>query len=139
MKTMDLHRGLSIAVISGGDTLQMYDDPEMDGDGDPNECVRYIEATTGAKFEIQVTLDSSFVWAGSNTVRVVAVYDGDKRGWSMDFSRKLLPTAGTWRHSIDFKSVSKWCQSSQQWKSGYLSFGALEASTVYQSMNSNHF
>lgn len=136
---MALYRGLSIAVISGNDALQMYDDPEIDGDGDPNECVCYIEATTGAKFKIKVTLDSSFVWAGSNTVRVVAEYDGDKPGWSMDFSKKSLPIAGTWRHSIDFKSVSRWCQSSQQWKSGYLSFGALDASMVYQSMNSNQF
>ncbi len=136
---MALYSGLSVAVISGNDALPMYDDPEMEGDGNPDEDLRYIEATTGAKFEVQVTLDDRFIWAESNTVRVVVVYDGDKPGWSKDFSRKSLPTVGTWRHSITFKSVSRWCQSSQQWKSGYLSFGALEASTVSQSMNSIHF
>lgn len=129
------YRGLSIAVRSGKDALPMYDDLEIGGDGDPNEATHYIEATTGAKFELHVTLDSSFVWAESNTVRISAVYDGARSGWCQNISRASSSTHGVGRHLIKFDTVPRWCQSSQQWKVGFLSFGALEASTLSRSLN----
>lgn len=112
----------------------MYDDPEMDGDGDPNEVIRYIEATTGAKFELHVTLNSSFAWDQSNTVRITVVYDGARSAWCQSISRASPPTNGAGRYLVKFDTVPRWCQSSQQWKAGFLSFGALAASTLSRSL-----
>ncbi len=132
------YRGLSIAVLSGKDALPMYDDPEMDGDGDPNEVIRYIEATTGAKFELHVTLDSSFAWDQSNTVRITVVYDGARSAWCQSISRASPPTNGAGRYLVKFDTVPRWCQSSQKWKVGFLSFGALEASTLSRSLKRDY-
>ena len=106
----------------------MYDDPDIEGGDETNKQTCYIEAITGAKFEVKVTLDSSFVWDRCAAVRVSAVYDGAEPGWSHDIRRDSLPTSRTSRHQCKFATITRWCQSSQQWKSGFLSFGALETS-----------
>ena len=150
---MGLPPGLSIVVLSGDRSLQMYDDPDMEERGEVHDemlssnrslqmsddpdteerdevhsVTKYIEAITAAKFEIRVTLDSTFDWYGCTAVRVVAVYDGDEPGWCKDI-REELDYSHT-RHRVRFATVPKWCESSQQWQSGSLSFGSLETSGV---------
>ena len=125
---MGLPPGLSIAVLSRNRSLQMYDDPDTEERGEVHGETKYIEAITAAKFEVRATLDSTFDWCGCTAVRIIAVYDGAQPGWSQDILKGLDYTRT--QYLARFAMVPKWCESSQQWQSGYLSFGGLETSGV---------
>ena len=125
---MGLPPGLSIEVLSNNRSLQMYDDPDMEERGEVHSETKYIEAITAAKSEVRVTLDGTFDWRGCTAVRVVAVYDGAQPGWAQDIRKELDYTRT--KHRAKFATISKWCEASQQWQSGYLSFGGLETSGV---------
>ena len=110
--------GLKVDVLSSGSALPMYGDPDALED-DPDSQTQYIEATTGAKFALRVTVQDGFAWAGCGLVRITAYFDGD-HGWVSDIlAHKAV---------AEFSRVSRWCQASSQWKSGTLCFGSLETS-----------
>lgn len=125
---MALPRGLNIAVFSNNQYLQMYNDPDAEENEEPDKRTRYIESTTGAKFELHVTLDSSFEWGPSDAVRVVVEYDGATPACSHDLRKTSLPENIHLPIRAKFTSVHRFCQMTKQWKLGLLSFGALQTS-----------
>ena len=115
---MALMPGLKVDILTNGSALPMYDDPDAldDSSGSPTQ---YIEAKTGAKFAVRVTVQDGFAWGGCDVVRITAFFDGD-HGWVNDIRAQDAVAK--------FSTVSRWCQVSSQWKSGTLCFGSLETS-----------
>lgn len=57
---MDLFKGILVQVISNGEILESYDDPDTNDDEDPYQRQRYIEAVTGATFAVKVIITDQF-------------------------------------------------------------------------------
>ena len=115
---MALMPGLKVDILTNRSALPMYDDPDALQDGSASQT-QYIEATTGAKFMVRVTVHDGFAWGDCDVVRITAYFDGD-HGWVNDIRAQ--------KASAEFSSVTRWCQASSQWKSGTLCFGSLETS-----------
>lgn len=113
--------GVTVEIISNNQSLPLYPDPDAADKEDTGASVRYLEAVTGAKFEIRVALERDFRWGPCDCVRVIVKYDGEKLGWSKSIYRKKGR-----RSSTTFANFHTWCPASHQWKNGDLSFGALE-------------
>ncbi|KAI4258817.1 MAG: hypothetical protein LQ352_001028 [Teloschistes flavicans] len=106
-------------VISGGKTLPMYDDPDGITEEDDWKTRRYVEAMTGATFEIKVTLDQSFHWASCAAVRVTIYFDGHA-GLFVDIDRKAVPATQTLATMLHYNPETR------QWTHGRYMFGALD-------------
>lgn len=126
---MELTEGLRLEVRSGGKVLEMYKDPDAQKhDEESDETIHYIEAITGAKFQVEVTLDRSFEWenpAEAHAVRVKVHFDGSESGWGIDIPMLECPPC-----VLVFDKMCRRCQSTQQWQQGYTSFGSLELSMM---------
>lgn len=110
--------GLKVEILTNGSALAMYDDPDALEDSSDSQP-QYIEATTRAKFRVRVTVQDGFAWGDCDLVRITAFFDGDP-GWVEDIRAQ--------KASVEFSTVTNWCQASSQWKSGRLCFGSLETS-----------
>lgn len=126
---MALPKGLRVEVLVGEQALPMYDDPDAEDSGAPHMHTCYIEALTGVRFKVRVTMDSSFDWGGyTAAVRIDAEFDGDC--WSEDIVRDKESKYTWWQGQAEFTSTSVYCKSSGQWSTGSLAFGALETSKI---------
>lgn len=115
-------QGIKVEVVSNDQTLRMYDDPDATVDDDSEKRQYYIEAVTGATFELRVSLTPEYEQAPCDAVRVYLNFDDDAIGWYRDiitFSRK--------RTAI-FNIISEFCHKTNQWTSGKLSFAKLDIS-----------
>ncbi|KAL8771325.1 MAG: hypothetical protein Q9209_003230 [Squamulea sp. 1 TL-2023] len=83
--------GATFEIISAGKSCHMYDDPDADGHEDPFSASsppqKYIQAVTGAKFEVVVTLNQQFQFGNCDAVRV-SIYPDNSRGQYADIKRK---------------------------------------------------
>lgn len=113
-------------VKSNGHILPLYDDPDAPDDHTLRERQRYIEATTGAKFEIRVTLTNVFEFGESQTVRVKIAFDGDPR------SRYFTIWKSSWLRSRNesclFSHATTFCPASSTWIQRAFMFGGLDIS-----------
>ena len=116
--------GVTVEIISDGQSLPLYPDPDAGDNQGTEGSVQYVEAVTGAKFEIRLTLEKNFWWGGCDFVEVIVKYDGDEIGWAYKIYNKGP------KNSTSISQLVAWCPASNQWKSGYLSFGALQTSTT---------
>lgn len=127
--------GVKVEVISNGQSLSLYDDPDAIGNEEPRTRQNYIEAVTGATFEVKVTLSDTFEMGRCDAARASISFDGDKNGFYSEVSR----TPG-WKNrpledrQIVFSRISQFCEGSGQWRSGKLCFGELAISKCSQSM-----
>ena len=117
--------GVKVEIISNNQSLPLYPDPDAGNAGDRGGTIQYVEAVTGATFEIHITLEKDFRWGPCDLVQVLAKYDGDQTGWNKDVRRNDYSP----RPRAVFNNLTTWCPASQQWKTGSLSFGALQTST----------
>lgn len=125
--------GLTVEVISEGKSLQLYDDPDEEPAHDPRTHQRYVEAVTGATFEIRVSLQKEFK-LGSLTakdgVNVDVFYDDQSLSWCQDFAVNDLRydwSRGR-RSERTFGSITNYDKDSQQWMNGATTFCALDTS-----------
>lgn len=114
-------QGIKVEVISNDQTLRMYDDPDATVDDDPQKRQYYIEAVTGATFELRISLTPEYEQTPCDAVRISLDFDDHAMGWYRDitFSRK---------RSVIFNTISEFCHKTNQWKSGKLSFAKLDIS-----------
>lgn len=70
--------GLSVTIIIDGTAA-----PESGSASESSDIYRcYINCRSGAKYSIDVSLDSGFVWADNSNLLIFDVYiDGRKVGW----------------------------------------------------------
>lgn len=78
---MGFSKGVEAEVTSDDQILSFYDDPDVPDTHDPLERQRYIEAITGAKFRIEVTLNEDFYFGRSKVARIMIGFDADVTSW----------------------------------------------------------
>lgn len=132
---MGPYRGLDVQVISNNKPLELYDDPD-DVSNNPRIRQHYIEAVTGASFEVKITLDESFKLYSleyDDAVRISVTYDNQKPNWYIDLTvRHLRSTWNSGKHAeYTFRHINKFNKASQQWKKGATTFGALKTSKLF--------
>ena len=115
-------QGIKVEVVSNDQTLRMYDDPDPTVDDDPQKRQYYIEAVTGATFELGVSLTPEYEQIICDAVRVSIKFDADASGWYQD----IIPFSRS--RNVIFRSISEFCHKTNQWTRGKLSFGKLDIS-----------
>ena len=129
---MDPFEGIDVEIISNGEVLTLYNDPDDEPSHDSRVRQRYIEAVTGATFEVKVRVDHRFnlVSLGRNDVVDARVlYDGTYHyGKSVLIDPLLRNSRVGGDVSCTFTHIHNWCPETGQWKSGATTFGALATS-----------
>lgn len=125
-------KGVTVEVISEGEPLEFYDDPDEDPN-DKRDLQRYIEAVTDAVFKVRVTLSTKFSLYSlghDDAVRLSINYDGQPLDWYTDLSTKEIRRSwGSGQVAAHtFACVSRYCNDSQQWFRADTTFGALTTS-----------
>lgn len=123
---MDYFEGVKVEVTSNGQTLPLYDDPDAPDDHNPRERQRYIEATTGAKFAIKVTLTKNFHFGDSQVARVCIAFDGDPNYRFVVLKKDSWLVSGN--VSYLFAHFTIFCPASSTWKQKDFMFGSLDIS-----------
>lgn len=127
--------GVKVEVVSNGQSLSLYDDPDAIENEEPRKRQNYIEAVTGATFEVRVTLSDPFEMGRCDAVRIDMSFDGDERGVYNEISRTPEWKNRPLKHrQIVFSRIQQFCEGSGQWRSGKLCFGELAISKCSQSM-----
>lgn len=112
----------------------MYDDPDATGHPDPLTRQKYVEAVTEADFEINVTLDQNFYWAGCDAVRVCINLDGIMDLF-LDIKRQAHHSPYSQRRKAALGTMRRYCSETRQWQLGTLSFGELSISGLATQFN----
>lgn len=126
-------KGVNVQIVSGGEILKLYDDPDAEPEQDPRTRQRYVEAVTGATFKVRVTLSKHFRLHDlmpDDAIRLSIKYDGQGLEWYVDIVVKDIRQ--TWnegeRKEYDFTTLPSFCNHTQQWKQGDTCFGVLNTS-----------
>ena len=131
---MDPFRGIIVQVLSNGKILKFYDDPDATEIGDHRTRQHYIEAVTGATFEVKVLLTNEFDLGQlepNDAVWVELEFDDWHRNWYRYLTRRELER--NFRQGLpgtyNFSSISHFSGETGQWISSDFSFGNLVLST----------
>lgn len=119
-------KGVEVEVISNGQSLPLYDDPDAAENDELRTRQNYIEAVTGATFSIKVTLSEEFEMGRCDAARISMTCDNSERTSHKDVmagsQRRIGPLQD---RQVVFCRMSGFCQDSGQWKSGKYCFGKL--------------
>lgn len=121
---MTTFKGATFEIISGNGTCPVYDDPEAHENEDPWTQQRYIEAITGAKFKIKVTLKDSFAFNSSDAVRVRFTLDSANHSYSQDIKRQDFKSNQIRSARLD--RMRTYCPQTNRWLQGCLVLGGLK-------------
>ena len=120
---------IKVEVISNGQSLPFYDDP--DGTENVKQCTRqnYIEAVTDATFSVKVTLNEAFEMGHCDIAAISMSFDGGGNEVTGNVNRGSgLKNRPLRDRQVIFSSVPHFWQSSGQWMHGKLCFGQLTMS-----------
>lgn len=127
-------KGITVQVISEGTSLKFYEDP--DEDPRPRTRQYHVESFMNAVFKVRVALTKDFplyCLRHDDGVRCSINYDGQKLELYRDFS--TLDLSQCWNRGQPaehtFSRLYRYCNDSQQWKSGETTFGALSTSGLF--------
>ncbi|KAL8924276.1 MAG: hypothetical protein Q9172_002749 [Xanthocarpia lactea] len=130
------YQGATFEIVSNNVPCPTYDEPDVDPPDEQNGIIsltpKYIEALTGAKFAVFVTLDPDFPFGDCDAVRVRVNYD-DSRAYYKDIKRKDALGGSRLQRSTGFTAISTYCPVTGQWQIGDLTFGEL---TIKESCDS---
>ena len=127
-----IYQGILVEVISpdNGPTLPMFPDPDSETNKKPNTVSYYIEARTGERFTIRVTITSEFQWYRCSVVKARVLMDGHN-GTSVCLNqRDWLNEQKTTKHN--FNNYKAYYPESRLWKEVLPTFGALKLSLYYR-------
>ena len=130
---MDPFTGLDVQIISTGNELPLYPDPDEEPHKDLFKRQCYVQATTGAIFSVKVVLKTDFplcTLGPNDAVRITILYDNQNMSWFTDHPTDEFYSFLRIRKPVEYlsKSIPNFDFTSQQWKSGLTCFGKLEAS-----------
>ena len=135
---MDLFKGILVQVISNGQILESYDDPDTNDDEDPYQRQRYIEAVNGATFAVKVLITDQFDFCHISRNDGIAVefsVDGFDWGEGYYYTREDLEECFqkgepcTYR----FNDFTHFSEKTGRWMKSEYSFSALKLSLWDQS------
>lgn len=129
---MDPFEGIDVEIISNGEVLTLYNDPDDEPSRNSRVRKRYIEAVTGATFEVKVRVDhrfSLYSLGKNDAVRATIQYDSTHSyGKSLVIDPLLYNSSFGGGVSCTFTRIHNFCAETHQWKSGATTFGALATS-----------
>lgn len=128
---MDLFKGILVQVISNGEILKSYNDPDASDNENPYQRQQYIEAVTGATFTIRVIITDQFDLrkiSRKDGVNVHLTVDGFDWGQSRVYSTRE-DIEDDWRMgepcTFDFDEFTHFSDKTGQWMKSEYSFNAL--------------
>ena len=141
---MDPFEGTHVEVISNGEVLTLYNDPDDEPSHDPRVRQRYVEAVTGATFEVRVCVDRRFnlFSLGRNDAVSATIYYDSTHKYAKNFLVDALldDSRVGGRVSRTFTHIHNFCPKTGQWKTGDTTFGALMTSEPkYEPVNPKPF
>ncbi|KAI9882472.1 MAG: Structural maintenance of chromosomes protein 3 [Watsoniomyces obsoletus] len=109
-------KGIEIRVISNGQPLTEYDDPDRESATEDGPLVKYIEAIPDAKFSVQVSIGPEFQYFRSDGVSVRPCID------NLKIRNKFVGSRDRGK-VLNLKSVKYHCKQSGLYKEADLAFG----------------
>lgn len=139
---MDHFRGITFAIISNGQALNLYDEFDTPENEDGRSRSRYVEAVAGSTFQVKVNLTPDFeirTMKAEHAVNVRVRIDGrhdsslvdhkSKKDLQRKFSNGLF--AG-----FAFTGPRQFCKETREWMWSDYSFGNLVLSIPFPHLNS---
>ena len=132
---MNPFKGIIIQVLSNGQPLKLYDDPDAAEIEDERTRHHYVEAITDATFAVKVMLTTEFELdplRPNDNVNIEMNLDGQDTSWSFKATRAniegdlLKGTPG----GHTFGGASHFCPALGQWMRSDFAFGKLETSIM---------
>ena len=123
---MDYFKGIIVEMKSEGHVLPFYDDPDVDGNEDLHKRTHYVEARTGASFEVNVVLTPDFDFGGCDALKIILMLDGGKTIYKL--LKAKMPSNSARNHEFVFQGLLTFCSKTSTWKRGSFRFGSLETS-----------
>ena len=126
-----IYQGILVEVISpdNGPTLPMFPDPDSETNKKPNTTSYYIEAKTGERFTVRVTITSEFQWYRCSVVKATVLMDGHYGMSAYLNQRDWLKEQKTTQ--CNFDSYRVYHPQSRVWREVLPTFGVLKLSMFY--------
>ena len=142
---MDHFQGITAKIISNGQVLELYDDPDAAEIEDSHARHHYVEAVAGSTFEVEVDLTPQFEFykmKAEHAVTVTVEIDGrDEISLRDTLTMKSLQkkfSQGKPRTSVFF-GTRHFCKETGQWMLSDYSFGNLVLSMLGLSFSVKHY
>ena len=128
---MDHFQGITAEVISNGQVLDFYEDPDAAGIEETRARHHYIEAVAESTFQVKVTLTPQFKFhrmKAKDAVRIVVRIDGgDVTSWRVLLTKEYLQGKFSTRETFErtFTGPKHFCVQTDQWMRSDYSFSKL--------------
>ena len=119
---MVLYHGIEIEVICNDQSLPIYHDPDGADTETPWFRQNYVEAITGATFEVKFKLTEELDLTGCDGVRARIEFDGNKIARYVDLMRN--------GDSKKFTGFRMYDHRAQHWRKDRFSFSNLVIGTI---------
>ena len=128
-----MYQGILVEVISpaNGPPLPMFPDPDSEANKEPDTMSYYIEAKTGERFTLKVTITPQFKTCAFDDIAIKLYIDGGK-GMNVYLSKErwLEDQKNAGRH---FDSWKLYHSQSGTWREAHFTFGSLKLSLSHSS------
>lgn len=133
---MDPFQGIEVQIVSNGQVLKLYDDPDFAETSAERTKQHYIEAVNDATFKVTVILKNEFNFHNlkpTDAVQVALELDGQGDKRSKHFIRRETEPILLQRRSDrrSFDGMSHLCPTTGRWLRGDYSFARLETSKLH--------
>ncbi len=130
---MDPFKGILVQVISNGQILNCYDDPDITDNEDPYQRQQYIEAVSGATFAVKVIITDQFDFCHISRKDGVSVdFSVDGLDWGHGYCDTREDMEESFRSgepsTFDFDEFTHFSDKTGQWMKSEYSFNALKLS-----------
>lgn len=130
---MDPFQGIIIDVLSNGQILDLYDDPDVATARNARTRQHYVEAIDGASFSVRVLLTTEFDLYDINptdAIEVVVILGGQKCSTTQHLPRQQLESMLLRGKpgEFSFTGLTYFCPRAGQWIRSDYAFGRLETS-----------
>ncbi len=119
---------IEVRIKCDGEILAEYDDPDEDAPHDTRTTTKFIEATPGAKFTLEVSIMPGYSFHGTDGVYISRRMDGQRCNPSM-ISKSPRDASVTHSFTKKIDSDTQFDDESGQWLKSWFTFGQVEIRT----------
>lgn len=138
---MDPFQGIVVHVISNGQILDFYDDPDETTPDNDRTRQHYVEAVTGASFSVRVLLTTEYMFYDlepTDAVQVTMRPDRQNVYKNKYLERRKVESIllGGKPGEYNFTGQKYFCPRTEQWMQSDYAFGKLEPSKLHSLLRS---
>jgi len=123
---MPILKEVEVRIKSAGELLTEYNDPDESAPGDANTTTKFVEATSGAKFSIEVSINRGYYFNGADCVIINRCMDGQACRTHHIVSKKARSNPVTQALKRSIHNDKAFDTEDGQWKTGSLTFARVE-------------